>query len=718
MVDKVIRIRLDASQANRDINQLDSGMRRAGGAADGLQTALTRVAAAVAAAFSVAKIIAYADAFTGLQNQLRIVTTSTENLNAVSNELLKIANESRSSFASSADLYSKLARSTEELGISQERLLRVTETINKSFAAAGSTAEQAAGSILQLGQGLAAGALRGDEFNSVAEGAPGILRAVAVETGKTIGELREFAAQGGITSELLIRSIENYADVVNSEFASTSRTFGQSIVVANNNLTDFIGRSNAVQSSLRGLGDVLVGITGSLDEFDKFGTALAAGFTKIAISAEGQFRLLGEGIELALTLPFFEARNAAVEFITFLINLGEPVRSALGFDGIFDGFTASLAQNRRDVLAEYKQITDGIKSETELALAQADEIYADIFAGIGVTSGDAIEKVKGVNGELKEIVITFEQLKKVSSGIDALFSGGFNLFGDDGGSQSDESAARINGRIADLRQETATISSELALQQAARDGFISQEQAALDLQTATKIQRAITERELLLAEKGITYEQQLAAETAFQDQMAVIAQQYSALNTDNNAIFTETVRQANESVVNSNIQTAGAGLSILESFVGRNNKLLKVARLALGAFSAYTVYAQSSAAAAAALAPPPIGAGPIFGKPLAAAIMAAGKASAAGVLAGAVGSAFSNGGGGGGGLGSFGGGGSAATAPLPTTPTSAPLVGSVEITGLQSLTDELRNSDAQLPATYVAKILDAVQSANRLRGEG
>lgn len=715
-MDKIIRIKLDAAQANRGVAQLDNNMRRAGKATDALQTSLSRVASAVAAALSARQIIAYADAYTNLQNKLKIVTRDSENLAAVSSELLRISNESRSSLASSADLYSKLARSTEELGISQARLLKITDTINKSFAASGSTAEQAAGAIIQLGQGLAAGALRGDEFNSVAEGAPGILRAVAVETGKTIGELREFAAQGGITAELLINSIENYSDVVNEEFGKTSRTFSQSLTVANNNLTDFVGRSNAVQSSLRGLGNALVAITGSLDELDKFGTALAAGFTKIAISAEGQFRLLGEGIELALTLPFFEARNAAIDFITFLVDIGEPVRNALGFGGVFDNFTTNLAKNKRDVLAEYKQITDGIKAETESALNQADDIYADIFASIGATSVDAIETVSAVNGQVKEIVVTFEQLKKVSSGIDSLFSGSFNLFGDDSKktNQSDEQQARINARIAALRQETATIASELQLQRQVFDQTLIEEEAAIQASADRKLQQAITNRDLIIQEQGVTDTQRLEAAFLFEQQKSLIEQEaeQSRLQLARDQMLER--MQIEQQTRDAYLDTASTALGALTNLLGGSKKAGKALKLVQAGVNAFQVFAASQTAAALILATPP---GPVLNPalgPLAASVIAKGKISAAAILAGAAADTFS---GSGGGISSFSGGAAASSTP-PTTPQAAAQVNSFELVGIQGLIDQLRDSSGVVTTGFVADILEKIPGVQRLSGEG
>lgn len=242
---------------------------------------------ALGGALAVRELARLSDTYTGIQNRLRIVTDSTAQLTEVQGKLLQVANDSRAEFETTVGLYSTLARSTEELGLSQERLLRVTETINKAFAASGADAATAASAIRQLGQGLASGALRGDEFNSVAEGAPEIMRAIAAETGMTIGALREFAAQGKITSELLITSLENYGDTVDDIFSNSERTIAQSFQEARNNAIQFIGGIEAIDDASQAFGDSIVALSENLDLVIDAATVLAAIFAGRVAGAIG-----------------------------------------------------------------------------------------------------------------------------------------------------------------------------------------------------------------------------------------------------------------------------------------------------------------------------------------------------------------------------------------------------------------------------------------------
>ena len=327
----------------------------------------------------------------------------------------------------------------------------------------------------------------------------------------------------------------------------------------------------------------------------------------------------------------------------------------------------------------------------------------------------AVDLLRAAELAAKGTASEFDRLRNVASGIDKLFSGDVSLFGGtQNKSQTDESSSRINSRIEGLRLETQTISSELALQQAVRQGFLTQEQADLDLQTATKIQKAITERELLLSEKNITDEQRIAAEIAFNDNVAAISQFYADQRLEVERQTGLQIQEIQNQTQQNYLDTASTAIGALTSLVGGSSKAAKALKLVQGGVNAFQVFAASEAAAALVLATPP---GPVLNPsliPLAASISAKGKASAAAILAGAAASTFS--GGGGGGLSGISG--AASSAALPTTPTSAPTVGSFEITGLSELQrqlDELDN-DEVLPVSFTRRLVASLNSVQRLEG--
>ncbi|SEN16554.1 tape measure protein [Halomonas caseinilytica] len=255
-------------QVDRSTRRMEQGFDRTDDSVNNLNDSLGQLktlVTAVASAMAVQQVVRYSDAWTSVQNRLRIVTDGHAELEHVTERLMRVANESRASIGATAELYSRLWRSTRTLGTSQEELIKLTDTINKGFAASGASAQEAENAIRQLSQGLASGALRGEEFNAVSEQAPIIMRAVMQETGKARGELRDFAAEGGITSDLLIRAVQNFSGTINDEFGQTMATFSQNWVKAANNLTQFIGESGAVTTVVRESGEALVILSDNID---------------------------------------------------------------------------------------------------------------------------------------------------------------------------------------------------------------------------------------------------------------------------------------------------------------------------------------------------------------------------------------------------------------------------------------------------------------------
>lgn len=266
-----LRAKFDTSEILAGKKDLD-GLSTSAEGAEKKVGGLTRGAAAlgtalggISAGLVAREVIQLTDAWQRAENQLRLVTNTTDELTAIQDQLMRVANETRSSFDATANLYTKLARSTQEMGLSQRELVDITQTINQSFAASGATADEASGAIRQLGQALASGALRGDEFNSIAEQAPGIMRAIADSLGKTIGELRDFAAEGGITAQIVVEALQGASDSIANDFGQSIATFGDKMQIAQNNLLEFVGSAEASRGTVGLFGDAVVLASENLD---------------------------------------------------------------------------------------------------------------------------------------------------------------------------------------------------------------------------------------------------------------------------------------------------------------------------------------------------------------------------------------------------------------------------------------------------------------------
>lgn len=232
----------------------------------------------IASALTTAQIIQYADAWTNVENVLIGVSDSQGELITTQSKIIQLTKDTSSSLDATAGLYAAITKSVGELGVSQERVLGVTRTINNLFLAGGKSAQSAAGAITQLNQGLASGALRGDEFNSVAEGAPRILDAVAKYLNISRGALRDFAAEGGITAEILIGALESYSAEAQRMVDVTQRTFSQSAELAKSFAIEYVGASENIAAFSATAGQAFVALASNLDLVADAVTVLAIAF--------------------------------------------------------------------------------------------------------------------------------------------------------------------------------------------------------------------------------------------------------------------------------------------------------------------------------------------------------------------------------------------------------------------------------------------------------
>ncbi|WP_241761139.1 tape measure protein [Moraxella catarrhalis] len=237
----------DAKKAGDDVD----GLKRK---TDGLKTAFGTLKGVMFTALAVAGvggIIATADQMQNLASQIRLATSSTEQFHAVQTELRAIANEQRSSFDAVVDLYSNSQRSLSALGKSQQDVINFTRNMTMAMNVGGRSAQAQAAALTQLGQALASGVLRGDEFNSVAEQAPILMDLIAKEMGVTSNAIRDLAKDGKITADVVYNAVAKATDSLSAMSAKMPTTVSQALQVIKNEynyLIDDIMNQNSMMS--------------------------------------------------------------------------------------------------------------------------------------------------------------------------------------------------------------------------------------------------------------------------------------------------------------------------------------------------------------------------------------------------------------------------------------------------------------------------------------
>ncbi|HHP8134759.1 TPA: tape measure protein [Acinetobacter baumannii] len=263
---------IDAKNAERNArnlgNELDSIERKGDFATksmDALSVATRQLAGYMAGLVTVSAAISKMDTYTGLQNRLKLVTNNQVELNKATEDTFRIAQKTYSAWDSVLQVYQRFSDNAKTLNLTMDDTARLTETVSKAVAISGASAAAADAALVQFGQALASGTLRGEELNSVMEQTPALAKAIAQGMGITVGELRTVAAEGKITSQEIVKALKNVQNDVDALFAKTDITISQSLTLLNNEITKFVGESGKGSGAAEVLSGSIKTLAGNLD---------------------------------------------------------------------------------------------------------------------------------------------------------------------------------------------------------------------------------------------------------------------------------------------------------------------------------------------------------------------------------------------------------------------------------------------------------------------
>lgn len=172
----------------------------------------------------VLKIVNLSDEYTRTNARLGMIVDSQNTVEGLQNKIYASAQRSRASYADTADMVAKLSQRTGKLFSNDESIL-FAENLNKLYKIAGASQQEMKSSQLQLLQAMGSGVLRGEEFNAVFEAAPNVMQAVADSMGEPIGKLRELAADGKISADIVKNALLNIPEETLNAFDNMPMTW-------------------------------------------------------------------------------------------------------------------------------------------------------------------------------------------------------------------------------------------------------------------------------------------------------------------------------------------------------------------------------------------------------------------------------------------------------------------------------------------------------------
>lgn len=202
--------------------------------AEGLMGMIKRAVGAYVGIQSVGKILNISDELTQATSRLDLMNNSFNEINGTANETSELVNmvyaaaqDARGSLDSMASVVARFGNNARDAFGNSEEVVAFADLVQKQMAIAGASTQEAANAELQLSQALGSGVLRGDELNSIFEQAPNLIQNIADYMDVPIGQIRDMAADGEITADIVKAAIFSAADDINAKFDEMPMTWGQ-----------------------------------------------------------------------------------------------------------------------------------------------------------------------------------------------------------------------------------------------------------------------------------------------------------------------------------------------------------------------------------------------------------------------------------------------------------------------------------------------------------
>lgn len=328
--ESVLRIKIDsrgaektAQRVRQELQGITTHGEYATKSMDAVSVGIRQLVGQMAGIVTVGAAINKMDVYTGINNKLKLVTNSQTELNQAMQDTFAIAQRSASSWSAVNDVYSKYMSNAKTLNLTQAQTARLTEITSKAVAISGSSTESAAGALFQYGQALDGNILRAEEYNSLVDGAGGLLSAMAKGLNVTRGELRQMMLDGKLTGEVITKALLKAGDSVDQLFNKTDTTVGQSLNVLSDSVTKFVGEAASGSGAATILAESIgvlaknldlvadVAVVGGVAMLTKtIVTQTIATHGSIAASVAKRNSLLSE-LEAQATLTAAEARRTA-----------------------------------------------------------------------------------------------------------------------------------------------------------------------------------------------------------------------------------------------------------------------------------------------------------------------------------------------------------------------------------------------------------------------
>ncbi|MGX5699579.1 tape measure protein [Acinetobacter kookii] len=267
-------------KTNTELAQTDTAAQTAQKGIAGLRTgytALIGVMGGIGIGLGIRELAAAADSYTNLSARINIATSDGGNFEQAMAGVHQVALMTNSSLDATAGLFTKVNDVGKQMGLTQQQNLDLVKTINMAIQTGGGSAASTEAAVYQFTQALQSGVLRGDEFNSIMEQAPGISKALAHSLGVATDELRKMAENGELSSEKVIKAIQNQSKAIEADYAKFPLTISNALQKISTQWQILIGEMDQANGSSATVANALSVIADNLGILKVFFDDVAAG---------------------------------------------------------------------------------------------------------------------------------------------------------------------------------------------------------------------------------------------------------------------------------------------------------------------------------------------------------------------------------------------------------------------------------------------------------
>ena len=214
-------------QSTQAEQQLNASIRGGNDALDDMLGKAKNLAATIGASVGLKKLIELSDQMTSTTARLSFLVDDGGSVDELEAKIMASAQRSRAAYLDTASAIASMGANAGAAFSSNDELIAFMEQVNKQFVIGGASAQGQAAAMLQLTQAMAAGALRGEELNSILENAPGIARAIEQYMGIAEGSIKSYAEKGAVSATVVKNALLSIADETNAKFNGMAMTWGQ-----------------------------------------------------------------------------------------------------------------------------------------------------------------------------------------------------------------------------------------------------------------------------------------------------------------------------------------------------------------------------------------------------------------------------------------------------------------------------------------------------------